>query len=182
MYQLPSNCQHPVNCPKHGQGPSSHQYHFHPQCIQIGPQRKIGVEPDRKRERLSKIIREQQKKIAEERRKKREEENVQLSLPNPIKTKPNSPLINPLVPALEENKRKEEDKDHARDYYPSSPIYVASHEEDAPALVDNLVPELAPEEKKDTDKKGDKTTEDRRDLIEITDEEGNLDSDLDYFS
>ena len=60
---------------------------------------------------------------------------------------------------------------------------MASHEEDAPTLVNDLVPEPAPGEK-DTDKtEGDRTIEDRRDIIEITDEEDDLDSDsdLDYF-
>ena len=69
----------------------------------------------KERERLDKIIKEQQRKIAEDRRKKREEENAQLCLPNPINTKPNSPLIDPLVPVpeeKEENKRQEENKDH----------------------------------------------------------------------
>ena len=61
---------------------------------------------------------------------------------------------------------------------------MASHEEDAPTLVDNLVLKPTPREKKDTDRtEEDKTAEDRRDLIEITDKEENLDSDLDldYF-
>ena len=56
---------------------------------------------------------------------------------------------------------------------------MASLEEDAPVLVDNLVPELTPREK-DTDKKeGDKTTEDRKDLIKIIDKEDDLDLDWD---
>ena len=39
---------------------------------------------------------------------------------------------------------------------------MASHEEDSPTLVDNLVPELPPREKRDTDKtEGDKTPEER---------------------
>ena len=134
------------------------------------------------RERLDKIIKEQQRKIAEERRKKREEENAQLCLPNPINIKPDLPLTNPLVPALnekEKNMRQEKDKDCVTNT--PSPIYMASHGEDAPTLVDNLVPKPVPREKKDTEKtEGDKTTEDKRDLIEITDEEDNLDLDSDY--
>ena len=57
---------------------------------------------------------------------------------------------------------------------------MAHHEEDAPTLVDNLVPEMTPREKKvtNTDKtEADKTIEDRRNLIEITDKEDDLDSD-----
>ena len=86
------------------------------------------------RERLDKIIKEQQQKMAEARRRKMEEENTplcKLCIPNPINTKPNSPLIDPLVPALEEkeeNKREEEEKDCTTDYYPPKPIYMASHE------------------------------------------------------
>ena len=57
----------------------------------------------KERKRLDKTIKEQQRKIAEERRKKREEESAQLYLPNPINTKPNSSLINPLV----QNPRRE---------------------------------------------------------------------------
>ena len=44
--------------------------------------------------------------------------------------------------------------------------------------MNNIIPKLTPKEKKDTDQTEDsKTTEDRRDLIEITDKEDNLDSD-----
>ena len=70
---------------------------------------------------------------------------------------------------------------------PPKPHYVASHEEDAQTIVNNLVPKPTPRKKKDTDRtEDDKTTEDGRDLIEITDEdieEDDLDSDLDldYF-
>ena len=64
---------------------------------------------------------------------------------------------------------------------------MTSHEEDIPTLVNNLVPEQMAGEKKDRDRREeDKTAEDRRDLIEITDEDIgqdnlDLDSDLDYF-
>ena len=51
--------------------------------------------------------------------------------------------------------------------------------------MNNLVPKPTPREKKDTDRtEEDKTAEDRRDLIEITDEdtgEDDLDLDWDYF-
>ena len=100
---------------------------------------------------MDKIVKEKQQKIAEGRRK-REEENVplcKLCIPNPINTKPNSPLTDPLVPAYEEKKedKREEEEDHATNYYPRSPIYMASNEEDAPTLVNNLVPDLTPGEK-----------------------------------
>ena len=71
-------------------------------------------------------------------------------LPDPINTKPDSPLTDPLVQAQEEkekNKRQEKDKDCLTNYYPPSPIYEASYEEDVPALVNNLVPELTMREK-----------------------------------
>ena len=61
---------------------------------------------------------------------------------------------------------------------------MARYEDDAPTLVNNSVPNLTPRERKDTDRtEENKTTEDRRDLREITDREDNLDSDLDldYF-
>ena len=49
---------------------------------------------------------------------------------------------------------------------------MASHEEDTPTLVNNLVSETTPGEKKNIDRtKEDKTAEDRRELIEITDED-----------
>ena len=120
------NCQLPANHPKHEQSPTLLQYHFHPQYIRIGHQKKTGTEQSRKRERerLDKIIKEQQQKIGEARRRKGEEENAplcKLCLPKPINTKPNSPLVDPFFPALEEkeeNKRKGEEKDCATDYYP----------------------------------------------------------------
>ena len=57
---------------------------------------------------------------------------------------------------------------------------MASYEEDAPALVNNLVLEPTPKEKKDINKtEKSQTTEDKKDLIEITDKEDNLDFDWD---
>ena len=108
-----------------------------------------------------------------------------LCIPNPINAKPNSALIDPLVPALEEKeekKREQEEKEHATGYYKQA-IYMASHEEDSPALVSNLVPEPTPEEKKDTDRtEEDKKAEDRN-LIEITNKDiGDDDVDLDLDS
>ena len=66
--------------------PYPHHYHFHPQYIQIGPQRKT----------IDKIIREQQRKIAEEQRKKWEEESAplcKLHTPNLINTKQILPAL-----------------------------------------------------------------------------------------
>ena len=61
---------------------------------------------------------------------------------------------------------------------------MASYEEDALTLVNNLVPEATPGEKTDTDRtEEDKMVEDRRDLGNITDEhigDDADDSDLDY--
>ena len=60
---------------------------------------------------------------------------------------------------------------------------MASYEENTPSLVNNLVPKPTPKEKKNTNKMEEsKTAEDRKDLIEIKDEEVELESDwdLDY--
>ena len=53
---------------------------------------------------------------------------------------------------------------------------MASYEEDAPNLVNDLVPELRPEEQRRNTSKMEenKTTADRRHQIEIKDEEDNL--------
>ena len=59
-------------------------------------------------------------------------------------------LADPLVKAPEEkekNQRQEKDKDCVTDYYPQSPIYMASYEEDAQSLVNSLVPEPTPQRK-----------------------------------
>ena len=70
-------------------------------------------------------------------------------------------------------------KDCVTDYYPPSPIQVI-YEEDTPTLVNNLVPEPAPKEKKDTNKtEKSKNPENRKDVIEITDDEDDLVSDWD---
>ena len=66
-------------------------------------------------------------------------------------------------------------------YYPPGPIYVASYEEeDVPTLVNNLIPRPTSEENKDTNKmKESKTAEDKRNRIEIKDNEDELESDWD---
>ena len=57
---------------------------------------------------------------------------------------------------------------------------MTSYEENAPTLVNNLVPKPTPKEKKDTNKMEEsKTAGDRRDLIEIKDEEDELELDWD---
>ena len=66
-------------------------------------------------------------------------------------------------------------------YYPPGSIYVASYdEEDAPTLVNNLIPRPTSEENKGTNKMGEsKTAEDKRNRIEIKDKEDELESDGD---
>ena len=60
---------------------------------------------------------------------------------------------------------------------------MASYEEDAPTLVNNLVSEPTPGEEKDMDRiEENKTTEDRRDLIVITDKKNDLDFDYLYYT
>ena len=58
---------------------------------------------------------------------------------------------------------------------------MASYEEeDAPTLVNNLIPRPTSEENKDTNKMEEsKTAEDKRNRIEIKDEEDELESDWD---
>ena len=57
-------------------------------------------------------------------------------------SKPNPSLShNPLVPApaeKRENKRPEKRKDLVKDYYPPSPVYVASYEEKCPYSVEQF--------------------------------------------
>ena len=141
---------------------------------------------NKRRERLSKIIKEKQKKIAEERKRKEEESTLlhKSCAPDLLSAKPNPPLTDPSVPAPEEkekNQGQEKNENCLTDYYPPSLIYEASYEEDAPTLVNNLIPEPTPGEMKDTNKmEVSKTPEKRRDVIEITD--GEDDSELDWNS
>ena len=137
--------------------------------------------------KISKIIRRGQRKVAEEERKGKQDENAMLhksNAPDLINSKPIPSLSHsPLVPAPveeRENKRQVKQKDCVPGYYPPSPIYVASYDKDAPNQVNNLVPELTPKEKRNTNKKEEsKTTADRRDQIEIQDEKDDLKSDWD---
>ena len=96
------------------------------------------------------------KRTTEEERMRKEEENTLLHkscVPDLLSAKPNPPLTDLSVPAPEEkNKCQEKNKDCVTDYYCPSTIYVASYEDDAPALVKNLVPEPTLNEKKDTSK------------------------------
>ena len=92
-----------------------------------------------------------------------------------------------LIPIKEkeEKQREEEGKelDPVTDYYPPSPMYTVSYEEDTPALVNNLVPEAAPEEKMTKDQTKEKLIEDGGDSGDNTDEdtgEDADDSDSDY--
>ena len=127
-------------------------------------EREVGQDCERATERDSRIP-------------KKEEENAplcKLCIPNPINVKPNSPLIDPLIPIPE----KEEEKDHVTDYSSPSPIFMAICEEDTPTLVNNLVPKAIPGEKTDPDRtEEDKLVGDRWDLGNITDEDIEDDAD-----
>ena len=69
-------------------------------------------------------------------------------------------------------------------YYPPSPVNVLSYEEEAPALVNNLIPNptLKGTENTIQNEKEDRIIKDGRIVINITDEEDDLDSysDSDY--
>ena len=65
----------------------------------------------------------------------------------------------PLVPAptkKRENKRQEKGRECVTDYYPPSPVYMVSYEEDTQNLVDNLVSEPTPKEKRNTKQDGER--------------------------
>ena len=63
-------------------------------------------------------------------------------------------------------------------YHPPEPMYVPNHEEQPPTVVNNLIP--APENSRDTmqNKGKSKTKEDKRIVLELLNEEG----DLNYYS
>ena len=65
-----------------------------------------------------------------------------------INSKPCLPLTNPPTTAPEKKeKTQDKQKDQVTNYYPSSLIYIPSYEEeDAPNLVDNLIPMLTESE------------------------------------
>ena len=90
---------------------------------------------------------------------------------------PNLPLTNPPAPALEKKgKAQEKQKGCVTDYYPPSPIYVGSYEEEnTPTLVNNLIPRPTLKERGDTSK----TMADRRNQIVIRDKENKQESDWD---
>ena len=81
----------------------------------------------------------------------------------------------------EEMKQRQEIEEQEKiksdpNYYLPSPIYVPSYEEEPPALVRDLVPDLAPEKTanmKESEKE-DKTEEERRIMLELLDEENEL--------
>ena len=97
-------------------------------------------------ERIGKLIRKEIRKIAEgERRKEAEETTLssRLNVPDLLNDEPNLSLTKPPAPALQKNEKTPE-KQHDQDtsYYPPSPIHVASYEEEeAPNLIDNLIPQ-----------------------------------------
>ena len=121
----------------------------------------------------------------EKEQKRREQEKATLcksNTPDLINSKPNLPLTNPPTTALEDKKKtQEKQKDGVTNYYLPSPIYIASYEEeDAPNLVDHLIARPTLKERRDTSKTGEnKTTTDRRNLIEIRDKDDELESDWD---
>ena len=132
---------------------------FIPDALKIGPQRRIWMDKQKERERISQIIRKEQRKIAEEERKRKEKGNATLNksnAPDLINSKTNAPISHSplaLVPAEKrENKRQEKGKDHVTDCYPPSPVYMANYEENASTLLNNLIPKPTPEAKKDTNK------------------------------
>ena len=82
-------------------------------------------------------------------------------------------------------KQKREEKTILNpNYYLPCPIYVPSFKEKTPALVNNLIPDLTLEGSKNISQnmKEVKIVEDRRVVVEVTDEEDDLDSysDSDY--
>ena len=83
-----------------------------------------------------------------------------------------SPTLQPQ-PQKRKEKTQEKQRDLVTNYYPQGPIYVAGYEEeDAPTLVNNLIPRPTSEENKDTNKMEEsKTAEDKRNRIEIKDKE-----------
>ena len=106
------------------------------------------MEQNRRRERIGKIIKRTEE-ITEEERKRKEEESALLCrscVPDLLNDEPILLLTNHPAPALEEKEKTQENQyDHMTDYYPPSPIYVASYEEEnAPTLVNNLIPKPTP--------------------------------------
>ena len=85
-------------------------------------------------------------------------------MPDLLNDEPNLPLTNPPDPVPEKKeKTQEKQKDHVIDFYPPSPIYVASYEEDAPTLVDTIKPKPTTKEQRYVSKTEEsKTTADRR--------------------
>ena len=74
-------------------------------------------------------------------------------------------------------RQKEEKKILDLNYYPPEPMYIPSHGEQPPTMVNDLI--LAPENSRDTLQKEEKSkTEDRRIVLELLNEE----TDLDYYS
>ena len=63
-------------------------------------------------------------------------------------------------------------------YYPPEPMYVPSHEEQPPTLVNDLIPALENSQDAKQNEGICKTEEDKRIILELLDEE----RDLDYYS
>ena len=108
MYQPCPNHQCPDSHPKYGQSATPCQCHFHPWYTQIGPQRRNGTAPYKKRE-----AKQDHKRTAEEERKRKEEESALLCkscVPHLLSTKPNPPLTDPPVPVVEEKEKRQKKK------------------------------------------------------------------------
>ena len=155
MYQLCPDHKHQVKLLNNGHDPTL-QYPFHTQYTQSGHWRRDcdgSKQEEREQDHMRKTKENSRGRKKKERRRK--STLCKSSAPDFINSKPNpSPSHSPLIPALEEkvmNKRQEKDKDCVTNYYPTSPIYVPIYEEDAPTLVDILIPEPTPEEERNID-------------------------------
>ena len=80
---------------------------------------------------------------------------------------------------MEQRQEEEEKRNLDLNYYPSSPMYVPSYEEEPHALVRDLIPKLISEKPRNVkqNRKENKMEEDRRIVLELLDEE----KDLDYY-
>ena len=69
------------------------------------------------------------------------------------------------MPTPEKKKQEEEEEkksDSMKDYYPPSPVYTPSYEEDAQAIVNNLVPTSVPVAKENIKDKEEDTEKSKR--------------------
>ena len=115
---------------------------------------------------------EQQKRGKEEADMIKKDNSVQKDYyhPSPVydsslKKMPYPLLTHSCLPQKKKEEEEEKKSDPVKDYYPPSPVYTLSYEEDAPTLVNNLVPTSAPVTKENIkDKpKGEDNKEDKDD-------------------